>query len=311
MIAILGGLGAAVLWAAANLASSRSTRIIGATSTVAWMMVVGLVVATPFAVASGPLPTITPTLAVWLTASGVGGVVGLMLVYRGLRIGKVGVVLALASTEGAIAAVFAVVAGEKLTIPTTVVLGFIAIGVATVALASGSAAEPADGQGEGQVEGEREGEREGTRPGLGPQSGLGAERRAALFGAAAAIAFGFAIYGTARAGMSLPIAVAVLPARILGVAFVFLPMALAGRLRMTRRAVPMVVIVGLGEVLGNASYVVGARESIAIASVLASQFAAIAAVAAFLLFRERLSAGQRSGFVAIAAGVAILTIVRG
>jgi drug/metabolite transporter (DMT)-like permease len=305
MIAILGGLGAAVLWAAANLASSRSTRIIGATSTVAWMMVVGLVVATPFAVASGPLPTITPTLAVWLTASGVGGVVGLMLVYRGLRIGKVGVVLALASTEGAIAAVFAVVAGEKLTIPTTVVLGVIAIGVATVALASGSAAGPADGQGEGQVEGEREGTRDGTRP------GLGAERRAALFGAAAAIAFGFAIYGTARAGMSLPIAVAILPARILGVAFVFVPMALAGRLRMTRRAVPMVVIVGLGEVLGNASYVVGARESIAIASVLASQFAAIAAVAAFLLFRERLSAGQRSGFVAIAAGVAILTIVRG
>src|ERR1035437_6894779 len=147
MIAILGGLGAAALWAAANLASSRSTRIIGATSTVAWMMVVGLVVATPFAVASGPLPTITPTLAVWLTASGVGGVVGLMLVYRGLRIGK--------------AAVFAVVAGEKLTIPTTVVLGVIAIGVATVALASGSAAGPADGQGEGQVEGEREGTRDG------------------------------------------------------------------------------------------------------------------------------------------------------
>jgi drug/metabolite transporter (DMT)-like permease len=102
-----------------------------------------------------------------------------------------------------------------------------------------------------------------------------------------------------------------MPARVVGVAFVFVPMALAGRLRMTRRAAPMVVIVGLGEVLGNASYVVGARESIAVASVLASQFAAIAAVAAFLLFGERLSRRQRLGFVAIASGIAILTIVRG
>jgi uncharacterized membrane protein len=187
VIAILGGLGAAVLWAAANLASSRSSRLIGAASTVAWMMLVGLAVATPFAVASGPLPTITPTLALWLTASGVGGVVGLMLVYRGLRIGKVGVVLALASTEGAIAAVFAVVAGESLTIPTALVLGVIAIGVATVALAGGGAVEPTEMEGA-----------------AGPQARLGAERRAALFGAAAAIAFGFAIYGTARAGMSLP-----------------------------------------------------------------------------------------------------------
>jgi drug/metabolite transporter (DMT)-like permease len=88
-------------------------------------------------------------------------------------------------------------------------------------------------------------------------------------------------------------------------------MALAGRLRMTRRAAPLVVVIGLGEVLGNASYVVGARESIAIAAVLASQFAAVAAVAAFFLFRERLSPRQRSGVVAIAVSVAILTAVRG
>jgi drug/metabolite transporter (DMT)-like permease len=300
MIAILGGLGAACLWATANLASSRSSRIIGASSTVAWMMLVGLVAATPFAVVSGPLPALTPTLAVWLTASGVGGVIGLMLVYRGLRIGKIGVVLALASTEGAIAAVFAVIAGESLNVPTAAVLGIIAIGVATVALSSGGTAEP-DGEA---------GSAAPVAPAL-ESSRLGAERRAAMFGALAAIAFGFSIYGTARIGMSLPLAVAVLPARVVGVACVFVPMALSGRLRMTRRAVPMVVIVGLGEVLGNASYVLGARESIAIASVLASQFAAVAAVAAFLLFRERLSFQQRSGFVAIALGVAVLTVARG
>ncbi len=301
MIAILGGLGAAALWAMANLSSSRSSRMIGASSTVAWMMVVGLVVTTPFALVSGPLPEITPTLALWLLASGFGGVVGLMFLYRGLRIGKIGVVLALASTEGAIAAVLSVVAGERLTLASALVLGVIAIGVAIVALASGDTAEPTAESAAAPA---------GPRA-AGPSTVASLERRAALFGAAAAIAFGFAVYGTAMAGKSLPLVLAVMPPRIVGVAFVFVPMAFAGRLRMTRRAAPLVVLVGLGEVLGNASYVLGARESIAVASVLASQFAALAAVAAYFLFRERLTSPQRSGFVAIAVGVAILTVVRG
>jgi drug/metabolite transporter (DMT)-like permease len=294
MIAILGGLGAAFMWAAANLASSRSSRLIGASSTVAWMTLIGLAVTAPLAPFSGPLSPITPTLAFWLAASGLGSVIGLLLVYRGLRIGKVGAVLALASTEGAIAAVIAVVAGERLTIPVAVVLGIIAMGIATVALASDDAAEPSE-----------------VNAATGVRPGPSAERRAAIFGATAAIAFGFSIYGTAQAGISLPIVLAIMPARVAGVALVFVPMAFAGRLRMTRRAVPLVVVVGLGEVLGNASYVVGARESIAIAAVLASQFAAVAAVAAFFLFRERLSPRQRSGVVAIFVGVAILTAVRG
>jgi drug/metabolite transporter (DMT)-like permease len=80
---------------------------------------------------------------------------------------------------------------------------------------------------------------------------------------------------------------------------------------MTRRAAPLVVIVALGEVLGNVVYIIGSRESIAVTAVLASQFAALAAVAAFVLFHERLSARQRSGFVAIAVGIAALTLVRG
>ena len=294
MIAILGGLGAAFMWAAANLASSRSSRLIGASSTVAWMMLIGLAVTAPLAPFSGPVPPITPTLAMWLAASGLGSVIGLLLVYRGLRIGKVGAVLALASTEGAIAAVIAVVAGERLTIPVALVLAIIAIGIATVALASGNAAEPSEVNADAEM-----------RP------GPGVERRATMFGATAAIAFGFAIYGTAQAGLSLPIVLAIMPARIAGVALVFVPMAIAGRLRMTRRAAPLVVVVALGEVLGNVSYVVGARESIAIAAVLASQFAAVGAVAAFFLFRERLSLQQRSGVVAIFVGVAILTAVRG
>lgn len=294
MIAILGGLGAAILWATANLASSRSSRLIGAASTVAWMMVVGMIVTTPLALASGPVPAITPTLALWLTASGFGSVIGLILVYRGLKIGKIGVVLALTSTEGAIAAVFSIIAGESLSLPIVLVLGLIAVGIATVALAGESSAAPVDENGAEVV-----------------STGLNVDQRSALYGGAAALAFGFSIYGTAQAGISLPVFMAVMPARVVGVACVFVPMALTGRLQLTRRAVPLILIVAGGEVFGNVSYVLGARDSIAIASVLASQFAAVAAIAAFFIFHERLTPRQRYGFVAIAVGLAILTVVRG
>ena len=50
MIAILGGLGAAVAWAISTLCSSRSSRMIEPTSVAAWIMLVGLVIAVPPAV---------------------------------------------------------------------------------------------------------------------------------------------------------------------------------------------------------------------------------------------------------------------
>jgi drug/metabolite transporter (DMT)-like permease len=287
VIAILGGLGAAVLWASANLISSRSSRLIGASSTLAWMMLVGLAMATPLAVASGPLPPLTPALSVWAAGSGLGTVIGLLFFYRGLRIGKVGVVAALASTEGAIAAVMAIVAGERPNIPVIVMLFVITAGVATVALASGDTAADAS------------------------SSAGRDERRAVMLGVAAALCFGLSIYSIGQLALSLPPFVALLPPRVVGVAAVWLPLALTGRLRMSRRAAPMVVLIGVAEVLGNASYIVGARESIAIAAVLASQYAAVAAVGAFAFFGERLSPSQRWGIVVIAGGIAVLTAVRG
>ena len=267
------------------------------------MMLVGLAVSVPLAVVGGPIPTLTPTILAWMAGSGLGGVAGLLLIYRGLRIGKVGVVSALASTEGAIAAVLAVFFGERMTIPVALMLCVIVGGIAVVALAANAAEPDSAGAGAAVVG-------EGAAPDP-VRPGLSDERRAALYGAAAALCFGVAVYSTAKVGASLPPIAAVLPARVVGVAGLFIPMALTGRLRMTRGAVPMVVWIGIAEVFGNASYVVGSGQSIAISAVLASQFAAVAAVAAFVLFRERLSGRQRSGVVAIAVGVALLTLARG
>jgi drug/metabolite transporter (DMT)-like permease len=69
MTAILAGLGAAALWAAATLCSSRSSRMLGSRVVLAWIMVVGVLVGLPIAVASPAPATIAPsTLGLLLLA---------------------------------------------------------------------------------------------------------------------------------------------------------------------------------------------------------------------------------------------------
>jgi drug/metabolite transporter (DMT)-like permease len=102
----------------------------------------------------------------------------------------------------------------------------------------------------------------------------------------------------------------VLPPRLLGVAVVTLPLLAARRLQLTREALPFVVASGLAEVAGFVSYAVGARHGIAIAAVLASQFAALAALGAALVFKERLGRMGIAGIVAIAVGVAVVSALR-
>ncbi|MEP6476121.1 MAG: DMT family transporter [Actinomycetota bacterium] len=280
MIAILGGLGAAVMWGTATLCSSRSSRMLGAGTVLAWVMLSGLAIALPVALATGVPDGLTRSVGAWLLLSGAMNVAGLALVYEALRIGKVGIVSPLASTEGAIAALLAVAAGEALGVPTALLLVLIALGIVL-------AAHPAEEQ-----------EVENLQP-----------IRSTLMAIGAAATFGVGLYTSGRVSDLLPVAWVILPARVLGTLFVALPIAVRGKLRLTRRSAPLVVVAGLCEIAGMASYAIGARHGIAVAAVLASQFAAVAAIGAYVLFHERLSRVQRSGAVVILVGVAFLTAI--
>ena len=278
VIALLGGLGAAVCWTVATLCSSRSTKMIGSPSALAWVMIVGLVVIAPLMVTGGVPDALGGSELGWLVVAGGGNVLGLLLVYGALRIGKVSIVAPITSTEGAIAAVLAVATGEVIGVPSGVMLLVIAGGVALASVA--------------------------------PGDGSGAERRATLLAISAALSFGAGIYATGRLSEALPLVWAMVPARVLGVVAIALPLAATRRLRLTREALPLVVVAGLCELGGVASFAVGARDSIAISAVLASQFAALAVLAAYVLFRERISRLQLVGVAAIAVGVAVLTALQ-
>lgn len=281
MLAILGGLGAALAWSATTLAAARASRMIDARSLLASVMTVGLLVAAPTAAIAGVPSGLDAHSTAWLVVAGTGNVVGLLFTYSALRIGKVGLVAPITATEGAVAAVIAVVVGEHLSIGAGATLVAIAAGVVLATIS------PAD------LETRRN------------------DVRAVFFATGAAIAFGFGLYATGRVGQDLGVAWALLPPRVVGVAVIAIPLAASRRWHMKRAAVPYVVVGGLCEVLGFASYAVGARHGLAVSAVLASQFAAIAAVVGYLVFQERLARIQVIGVATIVVGVSVLSAIHG
>ena len=107
----------------------------------------------------------------------------------------------------------------------------------------------------------------------------------------------------------VPVAWVALSARLVGIVVVVIPLLMQRRLRLTRVALPLVVIAGVAEVIGSMLSAWGSRDSIAIAAVMGSQFAAFAAVAAYFLFGERLGRLQVAGVVLIVGGVTVLAAV--
>jgi drug/metabolite transporter (DMT)-like permease len=283
MVAILGGLGAAMSWAIATLASSRSSRMIGPMSVLGWVMAVGLVAAIGPALLARPVD-LDVYEVLGLIVVGLSHNLGLLLAYAALSIGRVSIVAPIVATEGALAALLSVALGEPLAVSTALLLAVIAVGV-VLAAAERSADRPA-------------------ATSLPPEQ----TRRAALLAMAAALTFSIGLVLAGRLGAEgMPPAWVMLVSRTVGVTIIVLPLVLTRRFRLTRAAVPLVVLAGVLEIFGGAVYVVAASEGVAVAAVLSSQFAAIAAVGAFFLFRERLQRMQVVGVVLIAVGITLLS----
>jgi len=283
MIAIAGGLGAAVCWAIATLASSRSSRMVGAASVLAWVMIVGLVVSAIPAAIARPVNLETEHI-VELFLAGASYTAGLLLAYMALTTGRVSIVAPVTATEGAVAAVISVFLGEPLGVVTGIVLVVIATGVVLASI-------------------ERPVDERDAAIALDDAT----TRRTVLLSAAAAAAFSVGLVAAGRLGHDgIPPAWPVFAGRAVGVLAIAVPLVLTGRLRISRRVAPLVVLSGVLEALGSGLYVVGASGGVAPAAVLSSQFAAIAAIGAFLLFGERLQRVQVLGVVLIATGVTAL-----
>ena len=296
MAAVLGGLGAAIIWAVGSVGASRAARGLGPMQTLAWVMLIGFVlvgVILPFSAPASP----SAGALVWLVLGGAGNVGGLLLMYRALRIGQMGVVMPIVTTEGGIAAAIAIAAGQSVGALRGAALTATVIGVAMTAIsprpavaASTMPAAPVSG---------------GPRAVADP-SGHD-DRRAAAWASLGAVAFGVGLYATARAGAVLPAAWAVMPPRVVGVVAVTVPLALSRRLSRPHGCLRWLLLSGVCEVGGFFAYTLAARHGIAVAAVLATLTGAFGTAIGRLLFGERLRATQLAGVAVTFLAVATLS----
>ncbi len=250
---------------------------------VAGMMLVGLLICGPLAAAEGVPARLHGMAWAWLALAGGGNVGGLMLAYAALRQGQAALVLPLVSTEGAIAAVIAVFAGESLSSAAAAALLLATVGVCLASLRPSVPEEPGASHNEHHF-------------------------KVVALALIAALLFGASLYGTARAAAELPSAWVVLSARAVGSVVLALPLILSGKLRLPRPAVPLVVASGIAEVVGFFFYNFGSGHSIAITAVLGSQFSTLGVIGSYLLFGERLGRIQLAGVCTVIVGVSVLSI---
>lgn len=269
----------AVFFATSSLVSSRTVKVIGSASSVGWTMLIGLVVVLPFLGLSG-VPANLGASVPWMAAAGLGNVIGILIAGFALRVGKVGVVAPILATEGAISAVIAAILGESIAPLVAFLLLVIVGGIVLSAIAPDP--EPLDHE----------------RPVLAV--GL------STLGAAC---FGLSLFAAGNLSDELPISWVLLPARLTGVLIIVIPLLVVRRLRITRSTAPLVTIMAFTEVLGFVCFAIGAQYQVGITSVMSSQFAPIAAVAAYFLFKEKLGRLQIAGVAVLVVGVTALSFV--
>ena len=284
---VVAGAIAAVAYAVSTLASARASRLAQPAAVVAGVMLVGTLLLLPIALLATPIPASSGSTNVaaalaWSALAGASNVGGLLLAYSAYRIGAVGVVSTIGSTEGAIAAVISVLAGQQLAPGSGLALALIAIGVVLAATGGGHELEE------------------------GVEISRASSLRAAALAGCAALFLGAGLFIAGQASSSLPAPWVILPGRAAGVVLVTLPLVLLRRAAVRRRALLFIAVTGVAEIVGLVAFAVGARQDIAVTSVLGSMFPPIAAVAAFVLFRERLAPRQILGIGVVVAGIGAL-----
>jgi drug/metabolite transporter (DMT)-like permease len=280
VIAVFGGLIAAAAWGCSTIFASRSSRQIGAESTLGWVGIGGAIVITPVALVYGIKPGTEWTDWALVVVGAAGSVIGLRFTYKALSQGKVGVVVAITSTEGAIAAAIAFALGAPFGLLAGVGIMLATLGVAAV--------------------------------GLGRHTGDSAEavrdsRKAAVNASVAAAVFGSSLYVSGDVAARVGPPWVVMGARWLGILTMAVPQLARGKFSAARPAVYFALAAGGLESCGFLGFLWGAEANIGIAAVVATQYATIATLISWVVLRERLSRVQLGGIAAVVVGVILLS----
>jgi drug/metabolite transporter (DMT)-like permease len=269
----------ACTWGSISVLEARVSRALGGPSALAWIFGVGLVVILPIALVHG-IPDASAGAWAWAMVASGGSLAGLAMLFTALQYGRVGLVSATISSQGAFASIYAAIGGESLH-----PLAFVAIAVSAtgtfVLIGAGGPVAPAR------------------------------ERRGILLALGAASFTGISLFAASRGGEGIGADWVVTCVRVSSVAAVLVPLAVAKRLKSPRGVVVPILIAGVGEVAAFGAYIAASdRIGVAVPAVIASQFALIAATVGWFVLGEKLGPRQIAGAGAILAGVTALTILQ-
>ena len=275
LIVVVLGMLASLGWGAADFGGGWASRGAPVLGVLGVSQATSLIVGLPILLTSSE-PAMTTQDLVIAVSAGLLSVLGLGLLYKGLAIGRMGVVAPVAAVLTAtLPIVFGFVTQG---IPSMFAIAGIGLAIVSVVLVSRSPAAPGD-----------------TRP-----SGLG-------YALAAGTMFGSFAIGASFLGEGL----VVTPTIVIRIASVTVITALLlmrrDMWRVPRRLWPVLFAVGVIDMLASASYL-GAISigPLAIAAVLASLYPVVTTVLATAVLRERVTAGHAIGIVAAAGAVVLI-----
>ncbi len=282
MAAIGFGLLAAFLWGIGTVVGARLVRAAGAWGALGATMPIGLALIAPFLLFVDR-PSASGAAWAFAVGAGIGYVGGMACWMLAVRRGKVSVVSPIVSTDGAMAAIFAVALfGESLAPGVAAALAVVVAGIVVVAI----------------------------RPETGGRHGQFTGRELTLALASAAF-FGFSFVAGGEAQDGLGVVWTLFVSRLISTSLVVPFLVARGGFRIPRGAIPFAVMMATLDLTGFAAFLAGAASSVAIASVLASQYAVVSVIAAYLAFGERLTRLQTVGVGITLVGIAALAFLRG
>ena len=276
-LGVFFALASALVWGGGDFSGGLASRRISAFQVLALAALSGLSLLVVAAVAQRePFPSGQAALLAAL--AGIAGSIGLAALYRGLATGSAAVVAPVSGVLGAAVPVIFTALTSGAPAPAQMV-GF-ALALAGIYLVSRAASREAGGT---------------TRQGL-------------LLAVVAGLGFGVFFILVARAGRELVYTPLIL-ARVVEFGVALLLILLTRQRVPSARANPIALLAGLLDAGGNILYVLaGQLVRLDVAAVIASFYPATTVVLSSLIFKERVSKGQRWGVMMCLAAILLITL---
>ena len=255
---------------------ARAARNLGIVPTVIGSIAIGLLVTSPIIFFTDGLPHITAKGAALIVGMGILSLAGYLVGFSAFQKGKLTIVAPTIACEGAVAAVFAILLGESVDTRVLFLLPFAVIGVVLAAMGTSE-----------------EGESSGAmRAAFAALIWGGILTMAAPVADEVGVIWGFVLVRVVALLLALPIGL---------------------KMRVTTNARfdwKNVAAWGIGDSVASLLYVAAAhRGPVAVAGVLAAQFATVGVIVGMIFMKERLRLRQWVGIVTVIAAVTAIAAV--